>query len=201
MLCVNWGMSKRSGRVHDAPGYILHATAWRETSLILQVFTRHYGISALIAKGAKRPYSALRATLVPFQPVLFDWSGAGEVRTLIRAELAGHLPMQGKAIMSAWYLNELALHMLARDDPHPNVFDAYHQALNSLAAGSLVVPALRRYEWVLLRETGYGFDEPEPDFNNLAREPALRMQLRERLAQVLERPLRTRTLLMELQQL
>lgn len=62
-------MSKRGQRVTDASGYLLHAAAWRETSQIVQVFTRQHGTVALVAKGAKRPYSALRSILMAFHPL------------------------------------------------------------------------------------------------------------------------------------
>lgn len=198
--CANWGMSKRLQRAADVPAFLLHAAPWRETSLLLQVFTRDYGIVALVAKGAKRPHSMLRPVLHAFQPLLLSWSGAGDVRTLTRADWAGMLPLSGRAYMSAWYMNELLVRLLPRDDPHPVLFDAYDEALRQLAASTSAVSALRRFEWVLLSETGYGFGDPAPDFDHLADERGLRALLRERLDSVLERPLLTRKVLMELQQ-
>ncbi|KDD28194.1 DNA repair protein RecO [Bordetella bronchiseptica] len=195
-------MSRRAQRVHDIPGYMLHATAWRETSLIVQAFSREYGCIALVAKGAKRPYSVLRPVLSAFQPLLLSWSGAGEVKTMTRAEIAGVRPLGGPALMSAWYMNELLLRLLPREDAHPVLYDAYDTALTQLSAGSRAAGALRRFEWILLRETGYGLDEAEPDFNDPGIEPALRRNLRERLeANLAGRPLSTRKVLLELQRL
>lgn len=181
---------------------MLHATAWRETSLIVQAFSREYGCIALVAKGAKRPYSVLRPVLSAFQPLLLSWSGAGEVKTMTRAEIAGVRLLGGPALMSAWYMNELLLRLLPREDAHPVLYDAYDTALTQLSAGSRAAGALRRFEWILLRETGYGLDEAEPDFNDPAIEPALRRDLRERLeANLAGRPLSTRKVLLELQRL
>lgn len=195
-------MSKRAGRVTEAYGYVLHASAWRETSLLVQVFTRDHGQLALVAKGAKRPYSVLRPVLNGFQPLTLSWTGSGEVKTLTRAESLGVRPLVGKAFMSAWYLNELVLRLLPREDPHPQLYDAYDIALIQLAAGGGAAAALRRFEWILLQETGYGLDEPSPDFDDPAIEPALRRSLRERLDELLAgRPLRTRQVLMSLQRL
>lgn len=155
-----------------------------------------------MAKGAKRPYSTLRSVLSGFQPLLLSWTGAAEVKTLTRAETLGVRPLAGRALMSAWYLNELVLRLLPREDPHPLLYDAYDAALIQLAAGGGAAAALRRFEWVLLQETGYGVDEPAPDFNDPALEPELRRSLRERLDELLSgRPLRTRKVLMELQRL
>ena len=193
-------MNKRALRVQDSFAYMLHATAWRETSLVIQVFSRSHGCLALVAKGAKRPYSILRPVLSAFQPLALSWSGGGEVKTLTRAEVSGVRPLAGGALMSAWYMNELLLRLLPREDAHPVLFDAYDTALAQLASGSRASAALRRFEWVLLRETGYGLDDAEPDFGDAATEPELRRALRERLeANLAGRPLATRRVLMDLQ--
>lgn len=181
---------------------MLHATAWRETSLIVQTFSRDHGCVAMVAKGAKRPYSVLRPVLSAFQPLLLSWTGNGEVKTLTRAEIAGIRPLTGTALMSAWYMNELLLRLLPREDAHPLLFDAYDMALQQLSGGTRAAGALRRFEWTLLRETGYGVDEDEPDFNDPVIEPALRRDLRERLAENLAgRPLSTRRVLLDLQRI
>ncbi|QDQ87971.1 DNA repair protein RecO [Alcaligenaceae bacterium SJ-26] len=192
----------RTQRVQDAPAYILHSTAWKETSLVVQAFSREHGLLALVAKGAKRPHSLLRPVLSAFQPLLLSWSGAAEVKTMTHGESAGIRPLQGTAWMSAWYLNELLLRMLPREDPHPALYDAYEYALLSLAAGLRPAAALRRFEWILLHENGYGVDEAMPDFGDPALAPQLRQQLRERLEQHLSgRELATRKVLMDLQRL
>ena len=180
---------------------MLHATDWKETSLIIQTFTRDHGNVACVAKGAKRPYSVLRPVLAAFQPLALSWSGNGEVKTLVSAECAGVRPLNGKSLMSAWYMNELLLRLLPREDPHPLLYDAYDAALEQLAGGSRAAGALRRFEWVLLNEAGYGVDEEPPDFNDPAIEPALRSSLRQRLDELLTRPLQTRRVLMALQRI
>lgn len=197
-------MSSRAQRIHHVGAYILHASAWRETSLIVQIFTREHGNVAMVAKGAKRPYSALRPVLAAFQPLTVSWSGGGEVKTLTRAELAGIRQLGGRSLMSAWYMNELLLRLLPREDPHPVLFDAYREALEQLAdvaetAVRLPVSgSLRRFEWILLQETGYGLDQNMPDFADPDQERCLRPVLRERLDDLLGRPLLTRKVLMEL---
>ncbi len=192
-------MSKRQ-RVSEAQAYLLHGVAWKESSLIVQMFSREYGIVALVAKGAKRPYSALKPVLLNFQPLLLSWTGANEVKTLTKAEIMGLHPLTGRSLMSAWYMNELLMRLLPREDPHPVLFDHYKHALQQLAAGQM--PAayiLRQFEWSLLQETGYGMDEPMPDFFEVDNEPQLRQRLRDRIDYLLGRPLRTRAVLMELQ--
>ena len=193
-------MSRRLVRVHETQGYVLHATAWRETSLIVQAFSRDHGWVTLVAKGAKRPHSVLRPALSVFQPLLLSWSGGTEVKTMTRAECAGVHPLPGPAMMSCWYMNELMFRLLPREDPHPGLFDAYVIALQQLAAGQTAAGALRKFEWTLLKETGYGLDQEPPDFDDAQQEPQLRAQLRERLAEHLAgRPLATRQVLLALQ--
>lgn len=192
--------NRRSRSVHDSAAYLLHATPWRETSLIIQILSREHGCVAMVAKGAKRPYSALRPVLGAFQPMALSWSGAGEVKTLTRAEVAGIRAMTGAALMSGWYMNELLLRFLPREDAHPFLYDAYDEALVRLGAGDRAAAALRRFEWALLKESGYGLSGPAPDFDNPQAEPALRKLLREKLGEQLTgRPLSTRRVLMEFQ--
>jgi DNA repair protein RecO (recombination protein O) len=147
-------------RVHDQPAYLLHAVPYGETSLVLELLTREHGRVAALAKGAKRPRSALRAVLLQFQPLRVGWSGRSELRTLTAAEWTGGLaPPRGDALLCAFYLNELCLKLLAREDAHPGLFDAYVEALESLSEETCVLDdTLRRFEWRLLRESGYAPD-------------------------------------------
>ncbi len=193
---MTWDMSKRQHRILDAQAFLMHATNWSETSIIAQVFSRDYGIVTVIAKGAKRPYSVLRPILSAFQPLLLSWSGQGEIKTLTRAEIAGLLPLGGRSLMSGWYMNELLLKLLPKEDPHQVLFDAYADALAQLADGSPATGALRRFEWTLLNETGYAIEGEVPDFDDRSAEPALRLALRERINEHLEnRSLLTRKVL------
>jgi len=144
-------------RVDQQPAFVLHTYPWRETSLIVEMLSRDYGRVALVAKGARRPLSALRGVLMAFQPLLVDWSGGGEVKTLVRAEWRGGQPLlAGKALMCGYYVNELLVRLTAREDPHGPLFDAYADALAALGRNQSPAPILRRFELALLRELGYG---------------------------------------------
>jgi DNA repair protein RecO (recombination protein O) len=145
-------------RVLDEPGFVIHHYDWSESSRILEVFTRHHGRVALVAKGAKRPTSNLRAVLLPLQPLLLCYGGEGEIRTLKSAEWAGgHVMPSGEALLSGYYLNELLLRLLARDDPHAALFDTYRQTVKVLASGldNTTAPLLRAFELLLLRDIGF----------------------------------------------
>ena len=142
----------------DEPGFVIHHYDWSESSRILEVFTRHYGRVALVAKGAKRPTSSLRPVLLPLQPLLLCYGGEGEIRTLKSAEWAGgHVMPSGEALLSGYYLNELLLRLLARDDPHAGLFDTYRQTVKVLASGldNTTAPLLRAFELLLLRDIGF----------------------------------------------
>jgi len=144
--------------------FVLHQYNWSESSLVLDLFTRELGRIAVVAKGAKRPFSQLRAVLLPFQLINVSLSkgakgadGVAEVQTLRGAEWAGGATMpDGAAIFSGYYLNELLLKLLARQDPHPQLFDAYALALRQINAADDATSqsALRAFELVLLREIG-----------------------------------------------
>ncbi len=124
-------------RHQDEQAFVLHSYPFRETSLILDVFSRRHGRLAIVARGARRPRSALRGVLMNFQPLLLSWFGKGEVRTLHSAEWQGGQPyLQGTALMCGFYLNELLLNLLARDDPHEQLFDYYRATLYRLAQRS-----------------------------------------------------------------
>lgn len=146
-------------RVANQPAFVLHSYPYKETSLIVDVFSRDHGRVALVAKGAKRPHSKLRGVLQTFQPLAMGWSGKSEVRTLTAAEwLGGMLPLEKAALLCGFYLNELLVKLLARDDPHPALFDHYVAALNRLAHQEAAPIVLRRFELALLKETGVSGD-------------------------------------------
>jgi len=139
-----------------APGYVLHTYPYRETSLIVEAYTRDHGRVALVARGARRPQSAFRGALLSFQPLLLSWTGKRDLRTLTRAEWHGaRPPLKGQSLMCGFYLNELLLKLLARDDPHEALFAVYEETLGALGEAQEPSVLLRRFEIALLRELGY----------------------------------------------
>ncbi len=149
----------RDSRIVGQPGFVLHSYPYKETSLIIDMFTRDHGRVGVVAKGAKRPFSKLRGVLQTFQPLTVSWSGKSELRTLIDAEwVGGMLPLERTALLCGYYLNELLVKLLARDDRHPALFDHYVSTLNQLAHGEPAQIVLRKFERALLRETGVAAD-------------------------------------------
>lgn len=150
-------MARSPGGIEGEPAYVLHARPYRETSLVVEAFTRGHGRVGLVAKGARRPGSALRGVLLAFQPLLLGFTGRAELRTLTRAEWdGGYRPLAGRGLLCGFYLNELLLRLVHRDDAHPGLFDAYREALGLLRERPTQAAALRRFEKTLLRELGYG---------------------------------------------
>jgi DNA repair protein RecO (recombination protein O) len=153
-------------RINNEPGFILHTYPFKETSVVAEVFTRSHGRVALIARGARRPASALRGLMQPFSPLLLSWFGKSELKTLHAAEWLGGLRApQGRALMCGFYLNELLLRLLARGDAHEALYDRYLDTLEQLADEACSTDyertanferILRRFEKNLLSEIGYG---------------------------------------------
>jgi DNA repair protein RecO (recombination protein O) len=142
-------------RIDHEPGYVLHTYPYKETSLIVEAFTHRFGRVALLARGARRPRSAMRGVLLSFHPLRLSWSGSADLANLMGAEWAGGIPLLGgRGLMCGFYVNELLLRLLPRDDPHETLFDAYADALAGLASQD-VSAVLRSFEKRLLAELGY----------------------------------------------
>ena len=143
-------------RADHQAGFVLHTYAYKESSLIVEAFTRSFGRISLLARGARRPRSAMRGLLLSFHPLRLGWTGSTELSTLVSAEWAGALhPLEGRGLMCGFYLNELVLRLLPRDDPHEALFDAYWAALSGLSQATSQSAVLRAFEKRLLAELGY----------------------------------------------
>ena len=143
-------------KVDGQPAFVLHTYPFRETSLIVEVFSRDFGRVALLARGARRPRSALRGLLLAFQPLELGWAGKSEVQTLMKAEWLGGQPLlTGRALFCGYYLNELLMHLLPREDAHERLFSVYAETLRRFAA-TLMESDLRCFERAFLQELGYG---------------------------------------------
>ncbi len=143
-------------RIDNEPAFVLHTWPYRETSLVVEVFSRQHGRTALIARGARRQRSAMRGQIQPFTPLLLSWFGKNDIRTLHSAEWQGGLaPLSGLPLLCGFYLNELLLKLLAHDDAHENLFDYYRATLMELTQASDLERVLRRFEKHLLSEIGY----------------------------------------------
>ena len=149
-------MTADNHRFDAQPAFVLHTYPYLETSLVVEAFTRDFGRVPLVAKGAKRPKSALRGLLLAFQPLLLTGGGKSELRTLHKAEWqGGWMPLQGTGLICGFYLNELLVRLLHRNDPHEQLFVYYQETLAALSSQKDYMPILRRFEQRMLQELGY----------------------------------------------
>lgn len=138
-------------------GYLLHQRPYGDTDAILDVFSREHGRVGLMAKGVRSGRSRRAGVLQPFVELLFSWTAKGELGSLRAVETAQTPPvLVGTAMVSGFYLNEILLRLLRRDDPHPGLYDDYRRALQLLAGATDEVYVLRVFEKQLLEQLGYG---------------------------------------------
>jgi DNA repair protein RecO (recombination protein O) len=143
-------------RILLQPAYVLHSRSFRETSLIVEAFTREHGRVAVVARGAKSARSRWRNILQPFRPLLISWNQKSDLGTLTAADQVASPPaLQGQSLYCGMYLNELLMRLLHRGDPHAEVFERYRHALSELATDAPPQPLLRVFEKHLLEAIGY----------------------------------------------
>lgn len=147
-------------RIDDEPAFVLHARAWRETSLLVEVLTEQHGRLGLLARGVSSPRSqALRAALQPLQWIRLSAVQRGELAQLRQAEALDAAPrLTGDAMLAGFYVNELLLRLAPRQDPVPELYDAYGAVRQRLAQSESLAWTLRRFERDLLEALGFGFD-------------------------------------------
>ena len=142
----------------DDAAFVLQSWNWKETSLLVEFFTLKHGKVIAVARGAKRAGSHFRGLLTSFSPLKIGFTGQNEVKNLMRAQwLGGFFPIEGEALFSAFYVNELLIRLLPREDPMPELFSSYAKVLEKLAdpqANHTV--ALRTFELELMERLGYG---------------------------------------------
>lgn len=135
---------------------MLHTYPFKETSLVVELFTKDFGRIAAVAKGARRPLSSMRGMLQSFQILDGTWSGKNELKTLHSLDWrAGLTLLSGEALMCGFYLNELLLRLLPREDAHETLFDYYQQTLSTLSQSKQLAVTLRQFELKMLQEMGY----------------------------------------------
>ena len=138
------------------PVYVLHSYPFKETSLVVELFSKEFGRIAAVAKGARRPHSAMRGMLQSFQMLDGAWSGKNELKTLHSLDWsAGLTLLKGEALMCGFYMNELLLRLLPREDAHESLFAYYQATLKTLAESQNLAITLRRFELKLMQEMGY----------------------------------------------
>ncbi len=146
-------------RIELQPAYILHSRPFRDTSLLVDCFSRDYGRVTVLAKGARSAKSRQRQLLQPFSPLLVSWQGKGDIKTLVGLEADGQgYFFSGHALFAGLYMNEVLVRVLPQHDAHMDILEYYQEALAELGRGQPLEPLLRRFEFSLLQALGYGID-------------------------------------------
>jgi DNA repair protein RecO (recombination protein O) len=145
-------------RVESEPGFILHTIPYRETSLLVDIFTQNYGRLRCVAKGFRKPNKkGIAKTLFPYTEHHFQWQGRGELKTLIKADpVQAPVFLQQESLFIGLYINELLYKLLHQNDPHRSLYDFDQQLMTTLSSSVLEQPVLRHFEMQLLEELGYG---------------------------------------------
>ena len=145
-------------RVESEPGFILHTIPYRETSLLVDIFTLNYGRLRCVAKGFRKPNKkGIAKTLFPYTEHHFQWQGRGELKTLIQSDpIQAPVFLKQESLFVGLYINELLYKLLHQNDPHPSLYDFYHQLMAQLSSSAIEQAVLRRFEILLLEELGYG---------------------------------------------
>ena len=145
-------------RVESEPGFILHTIPYRETSLLVDIFTLNHGRLRCVAKGFRKPNKkGIAKTLFPYTEHHFQWQGRGELKTLIQAEpIQAPVFLKQESLFVGLYINELLYKLLHQNDPHQSLYEFYCQLMTQLSSSEIQQPVLRRFEMLLLEELGYG---------------------------------------------
>jgi len=137
------------------PVYLLHSRHYRETSLLIDVFSLNYGVLRLVVKGALRPSNPLKGMLQLFQPLLISWQGRSDLKNLTDVEHTNRLPaLRGDYLYSGLYLNELLVRLVHPHDPNPQLFSAYVDVMGGLGEREPLESILRVFEFRMLTELG-----------------------------------------------
>ena len=149
-------MVRQSTKQENEIVYVLHTYPFKETSLIVEIFSKIHGRISIVAKGARRPRSLVRGMLQSFQSLEATWSGQGEIKTLHSIDWCDEiLQIEGDALICGFYINELLIRLVPKEDPHETLFDFYHQTMEHLSKKNNLSVTLRRFELRLLQELGY----------------------------------------------
>lgn len=141
------------------PAFVLHSRPFRNTSSMLECLTLNHGRAGLVARGARNPRGRQRSLLQPFVPLRLSWIRRGELGNLTNAEAEpGAAALEGDALLAGFYVNELVLRLMARDDANSEIFSCYSACLAGLARTARPSRTLRLFELDLLQALGYGLE-------------------------------------------
>ena len=145
-------------RIEAEPGFLLHSTPYRETSLLVDLYSKNHGRIRCVAKGFRKPNKkGISRPIFPYTEHLFSWQGRGELKTLIQADVTqAPVQLQGACLFTGLYINELFYRLLQEQDMHKYLYQQYQKYIAILCQGVADEVQLRHLEMTLLEELGYG---------------------------------------------
>lgn len=135
--------------------YVLHQRPFSETSTILDCFTEQAGRISIIAKGVRK---RRKTQVQSFCEYWLQFGGKAELKQLYSIDIMSQqLPLTGMALSCGFYVNELLLKLIEKEEPASKLWDCYHQTIVALSKKTNLSLALREFELNLTAELGYGF--------------------------------------------
>lgn len=141
--------------VYLQPAFVLQHRPYRETSVLLDVFTRDFGVVSMIAKGVRKEKSKIAGLLLPFSALRLSFVDKNELKVLSQVEYVDSYPLERLALYCGFYVNELVQIFVHKYDPQPEIFSCYERCLSDLLLGERIDQTLRYFELDLLQEAGY----------------------------------------------
>lgn len=137
---------------------------WSETSQAALLLGREHGLIRGLAKGAKRDRGAFSGGIEPLTrgefgailkastdlATLTDW----DLREVFRGPRCS-----ARGFLAGCFIADIIRSCVRDADPHVALFDETVAALRAMDDPRGIDPALARFQWAVLRETGYA---PEP---------------------------------------
>jgi DNA repair protein RecO (recombination protein O) len=143
--------------VYLQPAFILRHKKYRETSVIIDVLTKDFGIVSILARGVRKKKSKIAGLLLAFTALKISYIGKHELKILTQIELdLPTIQLNSLSLYCGFYVNELIVYFLHKDDPHPEVFNQYLQCLVMLGDSNDIEQTLRFFELNLMETIGYG---------------------------------------------
>ena len=149
-------------RVDAQTAHVLHTRPYRDSSLLVEFITPDYGRVSGVVRGVRskgKTAKQRRSMMQPLVPLLISWMGKSDLKTITSFESsAAALPLQGRRLFSAIYVNELMVRLMPHYDGNAQVYSLYQWVLQALLLESLIEVPLRQFELRLLQFLGYGID-------------------------------------------
>lgn len=144
-------------RYKEITGFIIHQRAFKDTSLILELFSKEQGLIHILAKGIKKN-KLLNQQLHYFSLVKIQYFGQSQLKTLSNIEIIDLVNFKELLHQTTGlYLNELLRYSLIENEPAIELFLYYYKTIEEIGKCRLT-SLLRKFEKVILKHNGFELD-------------------------------------------